>query len=232
MGDVAVADLRPEEALEPLSAAVRQATGVCDAVVILGGDNSITRPGIHGLGVPLHRVGLLTLDAHFDLRDLQNGLTNGNPVRALLADGLPGENVVQIGIQGFANSSEYARVAKEAGIRWIGEYETDDLPVGFHVQVELDRLASRVDALYIDLDLDVLDRAFAPACPGSRPGGLLPTEVADAAWRFGEHPKVRAMDIVEVDPTNDVADVTVLTAASFLLSFAAGLASRGGKGDT
>jgi len=75
-------------------------------------------------------------------------------------------------------------------------------------------------------EITVLDRAFAPACPGSRPGGLNPAEVQAAARVCGAHPKVRAMDIVEVDPTKDVADVTVLGAASFLLSFAAGVASR------
>ena len=90
----------------------------------------------------------------------------------------------------------------------------------------LEHLAERADAIYVDVDLDVLDRAFAPACPGARPGGLAPMEVRRAARLAGRHPKVRAMDIVEVDPTQDVADVTVLTAASCLLSFSAGLVAR------
>ena len=229
LGDVAVADLQPEEAREPISTAVREAIGTSDAAVILGGDNSVTRPSVLGLGVPLHRVGLLTLDAHFDLRDTDNGLTNGNPIRALLEDGLPGENIVQIGIQAFANSSPYTRVAEEAGIQWTSV--RDAVPFDVHAEMAVDRLATRVEAVYVDLDVDVLDRAYAPACPGSRPGGTFPDEAADAAWRLGKHPKVRAMDIVEVDPTQDVADVTVLTAASFLLSFAAGLAERG-RGET
>jgi formiminoglutamase len=74
--------------------------------------------------------------------------------------------------------------------------------------------------------VDVLDRAFAPGSPGSRPGGLTPQELRSAARTVGQHAKVRALDIVEVDPTKDVADVTVLAAASFLLAFASGLATR------
>ena len=77
-----------------------------------------------------------------------------------------------------------------------------------------------------DLDIDSLDRVFAPATPGSRPGGLTPYELRRVAWLCGAHPKVRAIDLVEVDPTQDVADVTVMATASCLLSFASGLLAR------
>jgi formiminoglutamase len=191
-GDLRLSGTRPEDALPEVAGAVGGMLNSDDAVVILGGDNSITRPACRRLGPDLPRVGLLTLDAHHDVRDTDGGLNNGNPVRALLDDGLPGANIVQVGIQPFANSAAYAEVAGEA----------------------------------VDLDVDVLDRAFAPASPGSRPGGLVPAEVQAAVRLAGAHPRVRAMDIVEVDPERDVADVTVLAAASFLLCFAAGLASR------
>ena len=102
-GDLDLADSTPEQAFIPLSAAVAGALQNADALVLLGGDNSITRAGVHSLG-PLKSRGLLTLDAHLDLRDLDHGLTNGNPIRALLADGMPGQNIVQIGVQSFANS--------------------------------------------------------------------------------------------------------------------------------
>ena len=65
---------------------------------------------------PRALCGLLTIDAHLDLRSLDGGLSNGNPVRALLADGLPGGQIVQVGLQSFANSAAYAEVAREAGI--------------------------------------------------------------------------------------------------------------------
>ena len=225
-GDLPVADLSPEDALQTIAGAVGGSRETADALVLLGGDNSITRPGVRGLGPALDRIGLLTLDAHFDLRDTDAGMRNGNPVRALLEDGLPGENIAQVGIQPFANSPEYAAVARDAGIAVVPAEEVRARGIAAAVTEALARLEERADAIYVDLDVDVLDRAFAPACPGSRPGGLTPADLQTAARLAGAHPKVRAVDLVEVDPTEDVAAVTVLATAAALLSFAAGLATR------
>ena len=82
-------------------------------LIALGGDNSITYTVASGLFGDLSKVGLITLDAHHDLRD---GNTNGSPVWRLIQAGLPGKNIVQIGISDFANSKEYSTRAKEAGI--------------------------------------------------------------------------------------------------------------------
>lgn len=231
----AVASMTPVDAFERIrrhvAVAIEDGVGRIQpdrAVMVLGGDNSITRPGVHAAAGPggLGRTGLLTIDAHHDLRPLEGGLTNGNPVRALLEDGLAGWNVVQVGINPMANSPAHAAATEEAGISVVTADEARGRGVATVVSEALGALDRRVDAIYVDLDVDVLDRAHAPACPGSRPGGLTPGEVQAAARVAGAHPKVRAMDIVEVDPERDVADVTVLAAASFLLAFAAGLATR------
>jgi len=225
MGDLDVAGLSPEEALAPIRDAVAAALRTAKAVVLLGGDNSITRPGCHGLG-DLARCGLLTLDAHLDLRDLEGGLTNGNPVRALLRDGLPGNHIVQIGVQSFANSGAYAAVAREAGIHLVTAQRVWERGITTVLEEALRDLDRKTDRIYVDLDLDVLDRTYAPATPGSRPGGLAPYQVRQAARLCGEHPKVRVLDLVEIDPTRDVADATVLAAAVCLLEFASGLLGR------
>jgi formiminoglutamase len=225
LGDLDVAGSRPEEALAPLSDAVRSALTAADVVAVLGGDNSITRPGCIGAAQSLDRLGLLTLDAHHDLRDL-DGLSNGNPVRALLADGLPGENIVQIGIAPFANSAAYARIARDAGITVVTVDTVRARGVEACVREALSYLGERAELIYVDLDIDVLDRAFAPGAPGSRPGGLSTSELFRAARLSGEHPNVAAMDVVEVDPALDIGDLTVLAAARCLLSFASGVVER------
>lgn len=74
-------------------------------VIALGGDNSITYSGTQAT----QSTGLITLDAHYDLRD---GVSNGSPVRRLIEAGLSGKKVVQIGIADFSNSPEYAKRAK------------------------------------------------------------------------------------------------------------------------
>jgi formimidoylglutamase len=234
LGNLDIAEMKIEDAFEPIKQAVSGALEDADAVVLLGGDNSITRPGLRGVAdsfaSSLKDCGLITLDAHFDLRDLSNGLSNGNPVRALLADGLPGKNIVQIGIQPFANSQAYAQVASDAGITIVTMSQIRAHDVERLVGESLDDLSERVEHIYVDLDVDVLDRIFAPATPGSRPGGLTPYELRRAAWLCGAHPKVRAIDLVEVDPTEDVADATVMATASCLLSFASGLLTRNSEG--
>ena len=224
-GDAAINDSPPEQAFEPIRDALALALHNSDAAVLLGGDNSIARPGCHALG-PLNKSGLLTLDAHLDLRDLDRGLTNGNPVRALLADGMPGPNIVQIGIQSFANSKAYHAVAIEAGIQVISADQVFAAGIEAVVSEALNRLARLVDSIYVDLDLDVLDRSFAPGTPGSRPGGLAPWQIRLAARICGLHSKVRVMDLVEIDPDKDIADATCLAAAVCLLSFASGLHER------
>lgn len=225
-GDLDVAGARPEDTLRVISPAVDRALAAADAVAVLGGDNSITRPGLHGLSVPLDRVGLLTLDAHVDFRNTRDGLTNGNPVRALIEDGLPGANVVQVGIQSFANSPAYLAAARQAGVTIVGVDRVRERGVDAVIREALNALSGRVDAVYVDLDLDVLDTAFAPASPGARPGGLAPWELRRVARLCGADAAVRAIDLVELDPQRDTAGATALVAASCLLEFAVGLQGR------
>ena len=225
-GDLAIAGQQPGESFRSIRDALLEGVRDAGAAVLLGGDNSITRPGVHGLGLPLEQCGLLTLDAHLDLRDLDGGLTNGNPVRALLADGLPGNNIVQIGIQSFANSAHYAGVAHGAGIRVITAEEAHRRGLACTVSELLAGLAARLSAIYVDVDLDVLDRSFSPAAPGSRPGGFAPWELMEAVRIAGACDRVKAVDLVEIDPERDIADATVLAAAACFLEFASGLTAR------
>lgn len=224
LGDIEARN--PTEAIEVLQGPIKTALNEHTALVLLGGDNSVTRPSLRAVCADLTRAGLITLDAHLDVRDSSNGPTNGNPIRMLIEDGLPGRNIVQVGVQSFANSSAYAAYIHEQAITAV--------PVGTIWKEGIEKvfskaladLSGKVDVIYFDLDLDVMDRAFAPACPGSRPGGLHPWQVRLAARLAGAHPKVKAMDIVEMDPTKDIADVTSLTAAACLLEFAAGVSER------
>jgi len=196
-----------------------------DLVVVLGGDNALTRPAMRSL-MHLPHAGLLTLDAHHDVRSDHAGWTNGTPVRGLLQDGLPGPHVVQIGIGELTNSRAYRTFCQDAGLTLISAEESRRDGVQHVVRRELDQLAQTCTDLYVDLDVDVVDRAFVPGCPGARPGGLLPSELLHAAAEAGRHPRVRAVDIVEVDASADPFGVTVDLAAMYLLAAAAGFAAR------
>ncbi len=88
-GDVMIPGATIEDATPAMCESVASAAGTHALTLLVGGNNAVTRPAVLALGAELDSVGLITLDAHFDMRDLDQGLGNGNPVRALIWDGLP-----------------------------------------------------------------------------------------------------------------------------------------------
>lgn len=190
-------------------------------VFALGGDNALTAPlGIGALG-DLSRAGLVTLDAHHDIRE---GRSNGSPVRRLLDAGLSGERVVQVGIADWANSRSYATEAHARGVTVVHRENVGDMAET--MRHALDVAGSGDGEVLVDLDLDVCERAVAPGCPASLPGGLTAREVLTAAYVAGADPRVKAVDVTEVDATNDPDERTVRLAAMCLLEAAVGLAAR------
>jgi len=113
-GDVPVDELSIEDATPLIRDKVGAGAGEHALTLLAGGNNAVTRPAVLALG-ELSKVGLITLDAHLDMRDLDQGLGNGNPVRALIEDGLPGRNIAQVGLAGFANSKAMHEDAVAAG---------------------------------------------------------------------------------------------------------------------
>jgi arginase family enzyme len=233
LGDLQLAGLDNVEAQAAVADAVRALPGDDrlprrpDLLVLLGGDNALTRPALEALaGDDLGSAGLLTLDAHHDVRGFHAGPTNGTPVRGLIDGGLPGRNVVQIGIGAFTNAPLHRRWAEDAGVTVVPAGQVRAGGAGDCARRHLDTLAARCELLYVDLDVDVLDRAFAPGCPGARPGGLTPADLHEVAYAAGRHAGVVAVDIVEVDATADRWGITVDNAALCLLHVAAGLADR------
>jgi len=192
----------------------------------LGGDNAITRPLVAGLlGPDLATVGLVTLDAHHDVRHLDEGPRNGTPVRGLLEDGLPGGNVVQVGIGAFSNSAPYRAWCDDHGITAIGVDRVHAQGVDAIVEEALRHLDGCTQ-IFVDVDVDVLDVAYAPACPGARPGGFTPGQLFAAVRLLADDPRVVACDLVEVDAATDHDGRTVMATAMTLLAFAAGVAGR------
>ena len=224
-GDVEIAGLSIEEATGPISEAVRFSAAVHQLTLLVGGNNAVTRPGVRGLGLPLDKVGLVTLDAHFDMRDTHEGLSNGNPVRALIDDGLPGANIAQIGLASFANSRRMHEDALAAGNLVVTISEVRRLGIALAVDRALDHLG-HCETIAVDCDIDVIDRAQFPAAPGARPGGMAAHDFFAAVRRLAADPRVRLIDLTEWDPPLDPSDLSALTAARWVAECLAGFEMR------
>ena len=224
-GDVEIAGRSIEQATGPIRDAVQFSASLHELTLLVGGNNAVTRPGVLGLGLPLSRVGLITLDAHFDMRDTHEGLSNGNPVRALIEDGLPGANIAQIGLASFANSRKMHDDAIEAGnlVITIGEMRLNG------VERAIERALTHVehcDAIVVDCDIDVIDRSQFPGAPGARPGGMAATDFFKAVRYLATVPRVRVIDLTEWDPPLDPTDLSALTAARWVAECVAGYELR------
>ena len=221
LGDVASPDHADGEAR--VAEAVSGLLQTHKILVALGGDNSITYSVAAGLFPDLSKIGLITFDAHHDLRD---GVSNGSPIWRLIQAGLPGENIVQIGLSDFANSGPYDKRAQEAGITTIHRAELRERKMSEVIAQALEIAGAGGREIYVDIDVDVCDRSVAPACPASVPGGISADELRQAANLVAQDSRVRAIDITEIDAASDAADGrTVRLAALLVLEIAAGLAA-------
>jgi arginase family enzyme len=212
-GDVISPDIDEEAAISLLRSAQLKSR----LLIALGGDNSIT----YATHMGVEATGLITFDAHYDLRD---GVSNGSPVRRLIEAGLSGRKVVQIGIADFSNSTEYAARAQEYGITVIPRSELR----GANLSETWNRATSIAgDRIHVDFDMDVCDRSVVPACPAAAPGGISADEIRQFAFLVGSSKSVISMDITEIDATKDSQDGrTVRLAALVILEAIAGLSTR------
>ncbi len=224
-GDVELDGLSIEQATDPIRNAIAASLKDHALTLVAGGNNAITRPAVLALDMPFETVGLITLDAHFDMRELDDGLSNGNPVRALMQDGLQGRNIAQIGLASFANTAKMHRDALDAGNLVVSIEEVRRDGIEKAVERAMEHMAG-ADAIVLDCDIDVIDRSQMPGAPGARPGGM---QVSDFFWAVrriaGDH-RVRVIDLTEWDPSLDPSDLSALTAARWVAECVAGFESR------
>ncbi|MEO5578049.1 MAG: arginase family protein [Sphingomicrobium sp.] len=224
-GDASINGLSIEQATAPIRDACAVSVNRHQLTLLVGGNNAVTRPAVLALGLPLDQVGLITLDAHFDLRDTDRGLGNGNPVRALREDGLPGRNIAQIGLAPFANSAAMHRDAVDGAhlVLTIGEVRKTGIEAA--IASALAHVA-HCAAVVVDCDIDVIDRAQLPGAPGARPGGMSASDFFTATRMLAADPKVRLIDLTEWDPPLDPTDLSALVAARWVAECLAGLERR------
>lgn len=198
--------------------------------IMLGGDHSITAMLVKGWkqAHPDEVIGILQLDSHFDLRDIAEfGPANGTPIRQLIESGtVQGKHVFNIGLHGFFNAKALKDYADEHQVHYVTMKQARKQGIRHVIHEALAQLAQDVDTIYLTVDMDVLDIIHGPGTPAAAPGGMYSEELFEAVQIAGEHPKVKAMDIVCLDPRKDIGQITIKNAVHTMLSFLVGYSRR------
>ncbi|MCM3387864.1 agmatinase family protein [Ureibacillus chungkukjangi] len=176
---------------------------------MIGGDHSTTACAVRGIKEAFKEetIGILQLDTHLDVRDPKElGPANGTPIRQLI-DGniVKGENVINIGLHGYFNAKPLIDYANEHNIQMVTLKNARKAGLINTIQEALVRLSSKVDRIYVTIDMDVLDISVAPGVPASTPGGMTTIELFDSLLEIGKHPDVLHIDFVCLDPSKDSA---------------------------
>ncbi|PYZ91998.1 formimidoylglutamase [Salipaludibacillus keqinensis] len=189
--------------------------------IVLGGDNSVSFPAIKAYAENKGTVGVIQFDAHHDVRNLEDGgPTNGTPFRSLLESKvIEGKNLVQVGIRDFSNSKTYRRYVEEQGGQIYTMKDVRERKITEILSEAMADLVSRVDSVYVSLDMDVVDQSQAPGCPAIGPGGMDTRELFEGISYLGSLKLVGGLEIVEIDPTVDIRDMTSRVAAHVILHF-------------
>jgi formiminoglutamase len=213
-----------------IEGAVRDALTIAAPFVpiIVGGDHSITAPAVRGFMAanPGKTIGIINIDAHYDVRVADWGPHNGTPFRQLVEGGVNGRNVVELGIHGFMNASYYREWANEQGITTITGRDVFKRGMETCILEALGIAGDGTDLIYVSVDIDCLAYPWAMGTSASSPEGLSAWDLLEAVFICGQHAKVAALDVVEIDPTRDVSDLTARSGCSTILAFLAGLYRR------
>lgn len=201
--------------------------------VVLGGDHSITWPAATAVAEARGwgRIGIVHFDAHADTADSIEGnlASHGTPMRRLIESGaVPGKNFVQIGLRGYWPPAETFEWMREQQMRWHRMQEVWERGLPAVMEDAVAEALEEADGIYLSLDIDVLDPGFAPGTGTPEPGGLSPADLLRAVRKLALETPIVAMDVVEVAPAYDWAELTVNNAHRAVLELLAGLAVRRG----
>jgi agmatinase len=220
---------------EPSKEAIHQRVGEIASrgivPIILGGDHSITWPAAtavaehHGFG----NVGMIHFDAHADTADQIDGnlASHGSPMRRLIESGaIPGRNFIQVGLRGYWPGEEDQKWMRDNGLRHHPMQEIWERGAKVVMKDVVAEALDGTEAIYLSIDIDVLDPGFAPATGTPAPGGFAPIDLLRIVRQIVLDTNVVAMDVMEVAPAYDHADVTINNAHGLIWEALAAMAYR------
>ena len=199
--------------------------------IVLGGDHSITWPAATAVAEVRRpgSIGIVHFDAHADTANDTFGVlaSHGTPMRRLIESGaVKGRNFVQVGLRGYWPPQATFDWMTEQGLRWHFMREIEERGAEAVIAEAIAEALDGPDAIYLSLDIDVIDPGMAPGTGTPEPGGMLTREVLRAIRQIVGAVDLAGMDIVEVSPPYDHAETTAMAANRAALEAISALAVR------
>ena len=230
-GDVEMYSGDAARSVRDLQAAVYEVARTGAIPLVLGGDHTIAWPDAAGVAqhVGNGRVSMIHFDAHADTGDVNFGslVGHGQPMRRLIESGaVRGDRFLQLGLRGYwpgpetlgwmAEQRMRSYEMTEIGARGLEECLTEAFGIAL----------DECDGVFLSVDIDVCDPAHAPGTGTPEPGGLSARQLLDAVRRIAYELPLVGMDVVEVSPPYDQAEITSFLANRVVLEALSGLARR------
>ena len=199
--------------------------------IVLGGDHSITWPSATAVAEVRRpgSIGIVHFDAHADTANDDWGVLagHGTPMRRLIESGaVAGRNFVQVGLRGYWPPVETFEWMQEQGLRYHFMTEIEERGADAVVAQAIAEALDGPDAIYLSVDIDVVDPGSAPGTGTPEPGGLLPRELLRAVRQVVAAVELAGMDVVEVSPPYDHAEATAMVANRVALEAISALAVK------
>ena len=235
-GNVACTPFNNKSALEQIeahaSALIERFEEKAVKLVAIGGDHLIALPLLRATSKEWGKLSLIHFDAHLDTFGPYFGEneTHGTPFRNAAEEGLFEEDTsIHVGIRGPCYSADDFQADKELGFKVIHCRELQRKGVDEIIQRILARVGSKSRPVYVSVDIDVLDPAFAPGTGTPEVGGMTSRELLEILRGIGKELNIVGADVVEVSPPYDHAEISSLAASSIVFEFITAMAARAGR---
>jgi len=230
-GDVEMYSGDAERSVRDLQEAVYTVTSNGAIPLVLGGDHTVAWPDAAGVAQHLGRgrVSMIHFDAHADTGDIDFGslVGHGTPMRRLIESGaVRGDRFLQVGLRGYWPGPDVLDWMAEQGMRSYEMTEIGARGLDTCLSEAFGIATDACEGVFLSVDIDVCDPGHAPGTGTPEPGGLTSRELLDAVRRIAYELPVAGVDVVEVSPPYDHADITSFLANRVVLEALSGIARR------
>jgi len=230
-GDVEMPGVETAVALKRLEDVVHAVCAAGAVPIVLGGDHTVALPDVTGVArhVGWGRTSVIHFDAHADTGQAQFGslIGHGTPMRRLIESGATrGDRFLQLGLRGYWPGASTLEWMAEQRMRSFEMHEVGRRGLADCLEEACEIATDECDGVFLSVDIDVVDPGMAPGTGTPEAGGFTARQLLDTVRRISIEMPVVGVDIVEVSPPYDHADVTAMLANRVVLEAMSGIAFR------